>query len=172
MNFASAGVGSTSHLAAERFVRAAGIDARHVPFRNPSDGLTETLTGRVDFYFPPFSVALPLVRDGKLVPLAVSTIARAAALPDVPTSTEIGLKNAQFEFWIGFFLPARTPAAIVAKLNAETRAVMEVPAIKEQMSKFGYQPMAMSPEQFATFFRADVDDLATTITAAGIVAPQ
>jgi tripartite-type tricarboxylate transporter receptor subunit TctC len=170
MNFASAGPGSTSHLAAERFRLAAGIDAKHVPFRAPTDALTETLTGRIDFYFPPISVALPLVHDGKLVPLAVSTKSRSTALPNVPTSTELGLKDSAFEFWIGFFLPAKTPREIVARLHAETQSVLETPAMKERMRTFGYEPMKLSPEQFAAFFREDIEDLARSIKAAGITA--
>lgn len=170
MNFASAGPGSTSHVAAERFIRPAGIDAKHVPFRSPSEGLTETLTGRIDFYFPPFSVALPMVRDGKLVPLAVSTKARAAALPQIPTTTELGLKDSAFEFWIGFFLPAKTPPEIVNRLNAETLAVLETPAMKARLEQFGYQPMKMAPQQFAGFFKEDLEDLGRLIKAAGIQA--
>lgn len=170
MNFASAGPGSTSHIAAERFVRPAGIDAKHVPFRAPSEGITETLTGRIDFYFPPISVALPLVREGKLVPLAVSTRQRAASLPQVPTTTELGLKDSAFEFWVGFFLPAKTPKAIVDRLNAETQAVLETPDMKARLDQFGYQPMKMSPPQFASFFKEDVEDLGRLITAAGIIA--
>ena len=168
MNFASAGPGNTSHLAAERFRVAAGIDAKHVPFRAPSEALTETLTGRIDFYFPPISVALPLVHDGKVVPLAVSTKSRSTALPNVPTSTELGLKDSAFEFWIGFFLPAKTPSEIVTRLHAETLVVLETPAMKERMRMFGYEPMKLSSEQFAAFFRNDIDDLARSIKAAGI----
>jgi tripartite-type tricarboxylate transporter receptor subunit TctC len=170
MNFASAGPGSTSHIAAERFVRPAGIDAKHVPFRSPVDGLTETLTGRIDFYFPPISVALPMVRDNKLVPLAVSNKARAAALPNVPTTTELGLKDSVFEFWVGFFLPARTSPEIVARLNGETQKVLEMPEIQARLDQFGYQRMKMSPEQFSTFFKQDVEDLGKLIKAAGIAA--
>jgi tripartite-type tricarboxylate transporter receptor subunit TctC len=170
MNFASAGPGSTSHLAAERFRLAAGIDAKHVPFRAPADALTETLTGRLDFYFPPISVALPLVQDGKLVPLAVSTKSRSAALPNVPTSTELGLKGSAFEFWIGFFLPAKTPREIVVRLHAETQSVLDTPAMKERMRTFGYEPMKLSPEHFAAFFREDIEDLARSMKAAGITA--
>lgn len=170
MNFASAGPGSTSHIAAERFVRPAGIDAKHVPFRAPSEGLTETMTGRIDFYFPPISVGLPLVREGKLSALAVSTKARAASLPDVPTTTELGLKNSAFEFWTGFFFPAKTPPEIVKKLNTETQAVLEMPVIRERFQQFGFAPMKMSPEQFAAFFKEDVEDLGKLITAAGITA--
>jgi tripartite-type tricarboxylate transporter receptor subunit TctC len=170
MNFASAGPGSTSHLAAERFRLAAGIDAKHVPFRAPADALTETLTGRLDFYFPPISVALPLVQDGKLVPLAVSSKSRASALPNVPTSTELGLKDSAFEFWIGFFLPAKTPREIVVRLHDETQRVLEEPAMKERMRTFGYEPMKLSSEQFAAFFREDIEDLARSMKAAGITA--
>jgi tripartite-type tricarboxylate transporter receptor subunit TctC len=170
MNFASAGPGSTSHLAAERFRLAAGIDAKHVPFRAPADALTETLTGRLDFYFPPISVALPLVQDGKLVPLAVSSKSRASALPNVPTSTELGLKDSAFEFWIGFFLPAKTPREIVVRLHDETQSVLEEPAMKERMRTFGYEPMKLSSEQFAAFFREDIEDLAKSMKAAGITA--
>lgn len=170
MNFASAGPGSTSHVAAERFVRPAGIDAKHVPFRAPSEGLTETMTGRIDFYFPPISVGLPLVREGKLTALAVSTRTRAASLPDVPTTTELGLKDSAFEFWVGFFLPAKTPKAIVDRLNAETQAVLGLPDIKARLDQFGYQPMTMSPSEFAIFFKEDVEDLGRLITAAGITA--
>lgn len=170
MNFASAGPGSASHLAAERFLRSAGIQATHVPFRNPSDGVTETLTGRIDFYFPPISVGLPLVRDGQFVPLAVSTRIRSEALPDVPTSTELGLKESAFEFWVGLFAPARTPLPIVEKLNAEVRAILATPAMKERVKAFGYQTLDMSPAQFAAFFKADIEDLGKLITAAGITA--
>jgi tripartite-type tricarboxylate transporter receptor subunit TctC len=170
MNFASAGPGSTSHLAAERFRLAAGIDAKHVPFRAPADALTETLTGRLDFYFPPISVALPLVQDGKLVPLAVSTKSRSAALPNVPTSTELGLKGSAFEFWIGFFLPAKTPREIVVRLHGETQSVLDTPAMKERMRTFGYEPMKLSLEHFAAFFREDIEDLARSMNAAGITA--
>ncbi len=168
MNFASAGPGSTSHLAAERFRLAAGIDAKHVPFRAPSDALTEVLTGRIDFYFPPISVGLPLVQDGKLVPLAVSTRSRSTALPNVPTSTELGLKNSAFEFWIGFFLPAGTPREIVTRLHTETQSVLETPAMQERLRTFGYEPMKSSPEQFAALFRENVEELARSMKAAGI----
>ena len=170
MNFASAGPGSASHLAAERFIRSAGIQATHVPFRNPSDGVTETLTGRIDFYFPPISVGLPLVRDGQLVPLAVSTRTRSEALPEVPTSTELGLKDSAFEFWVGLFAPAKTPAFIIDKLNSEVRAILAMPAMKERVKTFGYQTLDMSPDQYAAFLRSDIEDLGKLIIAAGITA--
>ena len=93
MNFASAGLGSTSHLAAERFRLSAGIEAQHIPFRGPNEAFTEVLAGRIDFYFLPLAPALPLVKEGQLIALAVSSEKRATALPDVPTTTELGLKD-------------------------------------------------------------------------------
>ena len=104
LTFASAGIGSTSHMAAERFRLAANIDVRHIPFRE--GGLTEVMAGRIDFYFLPIAPALPLIKDGKLVALAVSTAQRAASLPEVPTTAEAGLKDASYHFWTGLFAPA------------------------------------------------------------------
>ena len=93
MNFASAGIGSASHLAAERFRLSAGIDAQHIPFRGPNEAFTELMAGRIDFYFLPLAPALPLVKEGRLIALAVSTDTRALALPDVPTTTEARLQG-------------------------------------------------------------------------------
>ena len=111
MNYASIGVGSAPHIAAERFRLSAGFQAQNVPFRGPPEALTETLTGRIDFYFVPLGTALPLLKEGKLQALAVSTSKRATALPDVPTTTELGLKDLAFDLWIGLFAPAGTPPA-------------------------------------------------------------
>ena len=88
----------------------------------------------------------------------------------MPTTTELGLKDSAFEFWIGFLLPAKTPRDIVLKLNAETRSVLETPAMQARLKSFGYAPMNMTPEEFAKFFRDDIDDLAKSIKAAGIKA--
>ena len=120
LNFASAGAGAASHLAAERFRLSAGFEAQHIPFKGPVEALTEVMTGRIDFYFLPVAPALNLIRDGKIRALAVSTPKRAAALPDVPTTAEAGLKDAAYVFWNGLFFPAKTPADIVNRLHAET----------------------------------------------------
>src|SRR5204862_7876654 len=109
LDFASAGIGAASHLAAERFRAAAGFTAQHIPFRGPVEALTEVMTGRVDYYFLPVAPALSLINEGKLVALAVSTAKRATSLPNVPTTSEAGLKDAAYAFWTGLFLPAKTP---------------------------------------------------------------
>jgi tripartite-type tricarboxylate transporter receptor subunit TctC len=128
LNFASAGIGAASHLAAERFRVSAGFTAQHIPFRGPAEALTEVMTGRIDYYFLPLAPALPLINDGKVVALAVSTPKRATALPNVPTTAESGLKNATYEFWTGLFVPVKTPREIIDELHEETRKALQVPA--------------------------------------------
>ena len=113
MNFASAGIGAASHLAAEKFNVAAGIKAQHVPFKGPVEALTEVMAGRIDYYFLPLAPALALIKDGKVTALAVSSDKRAPSLPDVPTTAEIGLPKAAYAFWNGVFVPAKTPQDIV-----------------------------------------------------------
>src|SRR5262245_39464907 len=156
LNFASAGVGSASHWAAERLRLAAGIHVQHIPFRGPVEAFTEVMTGRVDFYYLPITPALPNIRDGKVVALAVSTPKRAAALPDVPSVVEAGYPDAQYLFWGGLALPAKTPRGIVDRLHAETQKALAVPAVKERLATFGVEPMPMTADEFGKFFRDDV----------------
>ena len=168
MSFASAGIGAASHMAAERLRVSAGFEALHIPFRGPTDALTAAMTGQVDFYFLPIAAALPLINDGKLVALAVSTAKRASSLPDVPTTTEAGLKDSAYDFWVGMFVPAKTPHDIVAKLHAETQKALDAPSVKERYAKLGVEPMRMSPEKFAKYFQHDVEDMAALIKTAKI----
>ena len=107
-NFASVGVGSAVHLSAERFRIAAGYEAQHIPFKGGAEALTEVIAGRVEYYFCPIATALPHIRDGKLLGLAVSSPKRASALPDVPTTLEAGFADSDYTFWIGVFAPAKT----------------------------------------------------------------
>jgi tripartite-type tricarboxylate transporter receptor subunit TctC len=168
LNFASAGIGAASHLAAERFRVSAGFTAQHVPFRGPVEALTEVMTGRIDFYFLPVAPALPLINDGKIVALAVSTAKRAAALPDVPTTAEAGLKDASYAFWNGLFLPAKTPREIVAKLHDETEKALLVASVRERLAKVGQDPLPMSTEEFDKYFRDDVTATAKLMSEAGV----
>ena len=168
MNYASAGIGAASHLAAERFRVAAGITGQHVPFRGPTEALTEVMAGRIDFYFLPIAPALPLIKDGKLVALAVSTSKRAAALPDVPTTAEIGLKDAAYSFWTGLFVPVKTPHDIIAKLHDETQKAVQVSSVQERLAKLGVEPLTMTPAEFDRYFREDVASTVKLAEAAGI----
>src|SRR5688572_18639288 len=114
--FASAGVGSATHWAAERLRLAAGFSAVHVPFKGGPEALTEVATGRVDFMSIGISSGLPFIRSGRLIPLAVSTAKRSSILPDVPTNEEAGYPNSDYTFWNGMLVPAKTPAEIVNRL--------------------------------------------------------
>jgi tripartite-type tricarboxylate transporter receptor subunit TctC len=156
LNFASAGVGSASHWAAERLRLATGINVQHIPFRGPVEAFTEVMTGRVDFYYLPITPALPNIRDGKITALAVSTPQRAPALPDVPSVVEAGYPGAQYLFWGGLALPGKTPRDIVNRLHDETQKALKVPAVREKLATFGVEPMPMSVDQFAKFYQDDV----------------
>jgi tripartite-type tricarboxylate transporter receptor subunit TctC len=161
LTFASAGIGATSHMAAERFRLAANIDVRHIPFRE--GGLNEVMAGRIDYYFIPLAAAASALGTGKLTVLAVSTRERAALLPDVPTVAEAGYPAAESSFWVGLSAPAKAPRSIVDKLHSVTQEALQTPAVKERLAKFGVEPRLMSMEQFGNFFR---EDLAATVQLA------
>jgi tripartite-type tricarboxylate transporter receptor subunit TctC len=168
LNYASAGVGAASHLAAERFRVGAGITAQHIPFKGPVEALTEVITGRIDYYFLPLAAALPLINDGKLVAFAVSTPERARSLPNVPTTAESGLKDSSYSFWTGIFLPAKTPAEIVKRLHDETEKAVRETSVAERLAKVGVQPMAMGVAEFGAFFRDDVLSTAKLMKDIGV----
>lgn len=161
--FASAGVGSTSHMAAERFRHAAGFQAQHVPFRGPNEAFSEVLAGRIDFYFLPLAPAMSLVKSGKMRPLMVGAEKRVAALPDVPTTMELGWPQATYEFWGGLSVPTKTPQSVIDKLNQEINKALARPDIKEKLAKISVDVKQMSPADFDKYFQAD---LAATIKLA------
>jgi tripartite-type tricarboxylate transporter receptor subunit TctC len=156
LNYASVGYGATAHLVAERFRLAAGFAAQHIPFKGSPEGLTEIMAGRIDFEFSPIGTAGPLIEGRKLSALAVSTKRRAKALPDVPTTTEAGYPNSDFDFWIGLFLPAKTPRPIVDKLSRETMRAVESAAVQERLATLGAEPMAMTAAEFGTYLHAQI----------------
>jgi len=157
LTFASAGIGSSSHMAAERFRLAAKIDVHHVPFRQ--GGLTEVMAGRIDFYFIPLAAAVSALGNDKLVVLAVSSPTRVPLLPDVPSILEAGYPDAVFRFWNGISAPAKTPPEIVKKLHDATNKALTLPALREKLAKLGVEPKQISVEEFSQFFK---DDLAAT----------
>ena len=171
MNYASLGVGSAPHIAAERFRLAAGIEAQNVSFRGPPEALTETMTGRIDFYFIPLGSALSLVKDGKLTALAVSTSKRNDRLPDVPTIKEAGLEETGFELWVGLFAPAKTPSEIVSKLHAAAQKAMQAEQVKQRLETLSLELLPMTQEQFSVYFRNDLEDTARVIERANIHLP-
>src|SRR5580692_803518 len=158
LTFASAGVGSSSHMAGERLRLAAKIDVRHVPFKD--NGLTEVMAGRIDYYFIPLAAAAAVLGSDKLSILAVSSPKRVPLLPDVPSIAEVGYPNAEFSFWVGLSAPAKTPSAIVDKLHAATEKALADPATVAKLAKLGVEPELMSVQAFGKFVS---DDLASTV---------
>jgi tripartite-type tricarboxylate transporter receptor subunit TctC len=154
--YSSAGLGTSTHLAAEYLIGLAGVRMIHVPFKGSPEALQDVLGGRSAFYMAPVNVALGLVKDGKLVPLGVSTRSRAQVLPEVPTLAEQGLADYEVTLWFGMWAPAATPGAVVQKLNAAMNAIVQEPAVREQFSKLGMQPAPMKPEEFARFVRDEI----------------
>jgi tripartite-type tricarboxylate transporter receptor subunit TctC len=147
-NFSSPGVGSASHLSAERFRLSAGVAAVHVPFKGGAEMITEVIAGRIDLAFVALGAALPQIRDGKLAALAVNSAARSSALPDVPTLREAGFSDAEYPMWLGLFLPARTPREIVDKLHRETLKALQERGVKDKLAALGVDPMVMTPTEF------------------------
>jgi tripartite-type tricarboxylate transporter receptor subunit TctC len=168
ISYASAGVGSATHWAAERIRVAGGFQGIHVPFRGGPDALTEVMTGRVDFTSMGMSSALPLIKDGKLVPLAVSTPKRSSALPDVPTTLEAGLPNSDYTYWMGLFVPAKTPQPIVQKLRAETEKALKHPNVVEKFKAQGIEPMPLSSAEFDALVKKEIDSNIALVKAAGL----
>lgn len=168
-NYASAGTGSGTHMNAEKFRMAADINAVHIPYKGTPEAMADTMTGRVTFFFAPITAALGPVRDGKFVALGVSTITRSSALPNVPTVAEsAGLKDFEFNLWVGLFAPAKTPRDIVEKLNQETVRILNSAEMKERLVRIGADPMPMTPEQFDAYIREEIAVSAKIAAAAGI----
>ena len=155
LNFGSAGVGSSSHLAGEMFKSTAGINVVHIPFRLLGDIFTEMLAGRVHLYVFPLPAVMPMLQQGKLRPLAVATPKRAPALPDVPTMAESGLPAYQSDSWFGIVAPAKTPRAIIAQLNKDIVGILQQPAVKERLLAQGAEPVFGTPEQFLKLQREE-----------------
>jgi tripartite-type tricarboxylate transporter receptor subunit TctC len=168
VNFATVGYGAAAHLTAERFRLSAGFEAQQIPFKGAPEAVTEVMAGRVDFFFSPTLVALPLLQDGKLRALAVSSSTRATALPDVPTTTEAGFPNSDYNFWVGMFVPVKTPRDIVERLYQETRKAAQTASVLEKLALMGGDPRDMRPAEFDKFIQSEIAMNAALVKAAGI----
>jgi len=155
LTFASAGIGSSSHMAAERFRLAAKIDVRHVPFKE--GGLVQVMAGNIDFYFIPLAAAASAIGSDKLIILAVSSPKRVSVLPNVPSVVEAGYPDAVFRFWNGISAPVKTPASIVNKLHDVTEEALKLPAVQEKLAKLGVEPAQISTDEFMKFVKDDIE---------------
>jgi tripartite-type tricarboxylate transporter receptor subunit TctC len=169
-NFSSVGIGSATHLSAERFLASAGIRAVHVPFKGGAEAMTEVIAGRVDLFFGPPALVLAQIREGKLMALAVNGDHRTPALPDVPTTREAGFKDAEYPIWYGLFLPAKTPQMLVDRLHRETTKALQAPKVKAGLAAMFVDPLTMTPAQFGVFVEKEIAINAALVQAAGIKA--
>ncbi|MDM0017586.1 tripartite tricarboxylate transporter substrate binding protein [Variovorax saccharolyticus] len=167
-NYASAGNGSATHMNAEVFRLAAGLQAQHVPFRGTPEAMTEVMGGRVDWFFAPMVSALPLIKDGRLKALAVGTSKRSSVMPQVPTTVEAGVPGSEYLFWVGLFAPAKTPKPIVDRLQAEVAKIMAAPDLKERLDKLGAEPFTMPSADFDRFLADETAKAQQVVKAAGI----
>lgn len=156
-NYASAGNGSATHMNAEKFRLAAKINANHIPYKGTPEAITDTIAGRVDWFFSPIVSALPLIKDGKLQPLAVGSNKRSSALPNVPTTVEAGVLNSSYIFWVGIFAPAKTPKNIIDKLNEQVLKILKDPEVIAQMNKLGAEPLLLEPAKFDQMIKSEMD---------------
>jgi tripartite-type tricarboxylate transporter receptor subunit TctC len=168
ISFGSVGIGSAVHISAEKFRFAAGIEATHVPYRGGAEVITDILGGRVDFYFCPLATALPLIKEGRVRALVVSTANRVPDLPDVPTLREAGLKDADSGIWFGVFVPAKTPRDIVDRFHAAGLKVLADPAMQASLKNLGVEPAPMTPSQMDALLVHETADNIALIKAAGI----
>src|SRR6266446_740117 len=168
MNSASIGIGSATHLNAERFRLGAGIDVVNIPFKGTPEALTEVMTGRVDYYFCPVNAVLPFLKDAKVLALAVGSSKRSLALPELPTTLEAGVANSDYNFWVGMFAPAKTRREVVSRLHQETAKALRAADVREKMARLGAEPMDYNPEQFNAYIRDEIAGNAALVRAAGI----
>ncbi len=166
--FASAGIGSSTHLAAEYAVSLGGVKMLHIPFKGSPDAIADVVAGRTTFYMAPINTALNLVKDGRLAALGVSTRGRADVLPGVAPLAEQGLADYDMTLWFGMWAPTGTPAAVVQKLNAQVNAIVQMPEVREQFAKLGLLPAPMKSDEFAKFVRSEIEVYRRVVKQAGI----
>jgi tripartite-type tricarboxylate transporter receptor subunit TctC len=170
LNYASAGTGSATHFNAEKFRLQAGLQAVHVPFKGTPEAMSDVIGGRCDWFFAPLSSALPLIRDGRLQALAVSTPKRSSLLPDVPTTIEAGVPGSDYTFWVALVVPSATPAATIARLQQEAAKALAQPELIAKLAKLGAEPMVMPSGEFNAYLRSEVEGAARIVKAADLKA--
>jgi len=156
ITFASAGVGSSTHLAAEYFNQMMGIKLIHVPYKGSPEAIQDTMSGRTAFYMAPLDTAIGQLKGGKLKALGVTSKTRNAAVPDIPSIAEQGYTNFEIALWFGVWAPAGTPAPVVKKINQDINQAMQDPEVKAAYDGKGIKATPMSPSEFAKFVRDEM----------------
>jgi tripartite-type tricarboxylate transporter receptor subunit TctC len=158
INYGSVGVGSAVHISSEKFRAAGGFEATHIPYRGGSEVIADIIGGRIDFYFCPLATALPLIREGQVRALVVSTPTRVRDLPDVPTPIDAGLKDADSSIWFGVFVPSKTPPEIVEKLYVTGTKVLNTADMQASLKKIGVEPMPMKSSEMDALLVKEIAD--------------
>jgi len=168
LNFASAGVGSSSHLAGELFRILAGADIVHVPYKGAGPAMVDVLSGQVQLYFATMPAAMPHVKSGKLAPVAVTSAKRSHALPELPTIAESGVPGYEASTWYGLLAPAHTPGAVITRLHEGVVKILANPALHEKLAEQGFEPVGSSPEEFGAHINSEITKWSKVIHDAGI----
>jgi tripartite-type tricarboxylate transporter receptor subunit TctC len=168
LTFASSGIGSGTHYGGELFAQTAQIDVVHVPYKGTPETITDTASGRIHYAVPPILASLPLVREGRLIALGVTSPERSALLPDVPTVAEAGVPGYKYEGWFGFLAPARTPAHVIEKLGRDITRIAEMPDVKQKIAAMGGRSFHSTPAEFETLIRTEIDTRGKVFRKAGV----
>ncbi len=168
LNFASAGLGSTTYIAGETFKRAAGIDITHVPYRGTPESLTSVMRGDAHLFFAPANLAVELIQTGKVRPIALVGSDRNAALPEVPTFAEAGLPGFVYDAWFALLVPAKTPRAVVEKINRDVGQILQTPDVVARLSSQGVQAIVSSPDRLDAMIRDETALFGAMIKEAGL----
>jgi tripartite-type tricarboxylate transporter receptor subunit TctC len=172
LDYASAGVGTSPHLAGEMFKTMAGVDLVHVPYKGNAEVTNAIIGGHVKVYFSLVPASLPHVKSGRLRVLAVTTTQRLPYLPDVPTIAELGFPAYEISSWQGMFAPAGTPKEIIGKINGEVVQMLNTPEVRARMAREGADPVGSTPEQFAVRVKSEIEKWSKVAKAAGLPMPK
>jgi tripartite-type tricarboxylate transporter receptor subunit TctC len=170
LNYASTGAGSATFLAGEMFKSQAGVNLQHVPYRGGGEALTAVITGEVSVYIAPLAPTLPLIQQGRVRALAVTTAKRLAFLPDQPTVAESGYPGFEIGNWYGLVVPAKTPREIVAAAHKAAVAAMALPPVNKRLTDLGYVIVGNQPDEFAAYIRSEIEKLGEIIRRVGVKA--
>jgi len=168
LTFASGGSGSSPHMAAELLKSVAGLDIRHIPYKGMPAAIPDLLGERVSMMFSPIAVVLPLVREGKLRALAVTSLRRSSTAPELPTIAESGYPGFEYSLWYGLLAPAKAPAAIVGRLHHETVKALALPDLRAKLADLGGEAIGNSPDEFGAIIKSEIPKWAKVIKESGI----
>lgn len=168
INFGSAGVGSGTHIAGEMFRLGATLNVSHIPYKGVPEVLADTMTGRIHYSFAPIGNTLGLIKEKRLVPLAVSMLTRSPSLPDVPTIAESGIPGFDWDQWYGVFAPSKTPRPIVSQISQDLGRVLSLPETKERLAVRGSVPKPSTPAEFEKFVRAETAKITKVVKDGGV----